>query len=40
MARAMLVPLACYIFIAYFAWIGSRIRLPGPAAAPVAAEHA
>jgi MFS transporter, FHS family, L-fucose permease len=40
MARAMLVPLACYIFIAYFAWIGSRIRLPRPAAAPVAAEHA
>jgi len=28
MARAMLVPLACYAFIAYFAWIGSAVRRP------------
>ena len=26
MARAMLVPLCCYIFIAYFAFIGSKVR--------------
>lgn len=28
MAMAMLVPLGCYIFIAYFAFIGSRMRAP------------
>jgi FHS family L-fucose permease-like MFS transporter len=38
MAMAMLVPLGCYLFIAYFAWIGSRIRTPSPAAAAAAAE--
>jgi FHS family L-fucose permease-like MFS transporter len=26
MAKAMLIPLACYGFIAYFAFIGSRMR--------------
>jgi len=26
MARAMLVPLACYVFIAYFGLFGSRVR--------------
>jgi MFS transporter, FHS family, L-fucose permease len=26
MANAMLVPLGCYIFIAYFAFAGSRVR--------------
>jgi FHS family L-fucose permease-like MFS transporter len=26
MARAMLVPLCCYVFIAYFAFIGSKVR--------------
>jgi FHS family L-fucose permease-like MFS transporter len=29
MAFAMLVPLVCYIFIAYFSFIGSRVRIPG-----------
>lgn len=28
MADAMLIPLGCYIFIAYFAFIGSRVRVP------------
>jgi len=28
MAMAMLPPLGCYIFIAYFAFVGSRVRLP------------
>lgn len=28
MAMAMLVPLACYIFIAYFAFVGSKVRTP------------
>jgi MFS transporter, FHS family, L-fucose permease len=28
MAMAMLVPLGCYLFVAYFAWIGSRVRVP------------
>jgi MFS transporter, FHS family, L-fucose permease len=32
MAMAMLVPLACYVFIAYFAFIGSRVRRAAPAA--------
>jgi len=27
MARAMLVPLCCYVFIAYFAFIGSKVRV-------------
>jgi FHS family L-fucose permease-like MFS transporter len=26
MARAMLVPLCCYVFVAYFAFIGSKVR--------------
>jgi FHS family L-fucose permease-like MFS transporter len=26
MAQAMLIPLGCYVFIAYFAFVGSRIR--------------
>jgi FHS family L-fucose permease-like MFS transporter len=30
MAMAMLVPLGCYIFIAYFAFVGSRVRTPVP----------
>lgn len=30
MAMAMLVPLGCYIFIAYFAFIGSRMRASVP----------
>ncbi len=34
MALAMLVPLACYVFIAYFAWIGSAVRLPARMATP------
>ena len=38
MAMAMVVPLGCYLFIAYFAWIGSRIRTPSPAPAAAAAE--
>lgn len=28
MAISMLVPLACYVFIAYYAWYGSRVRTP------------
>jgi FHS family L-fucose permease-like MFS transporter len=28
MATAMLVPLACYVFIAYYGFIGSRVRVP------------
>jgi MFS transporter, FHS family, L-fucose permease len=30
MAMAMLVPLGCYMFIAYFAFIGSRMRASVP----------
>ena len=30
MARAMLVPLCCYVFIAYFAFIGSKVRTSLP----------
>jgi FHS family L-fucose permease-like MFS transporter len=30
MAMAMLVPLGCYIFIGYFAFIGSRVRTSAP----------
>src|SRR4051794_11573354 len=26
MAKAMLIPLGCYVFIAYFAFVGSRAR--------------
>jgi FHS family L-fucose permease-like MFS transporter len=28
MAMAMLVPLACYAFVAYYSFIGSRVRAP------------
>ncbi|MFB3777361.1 MAG: L-fucose:H+ symporter permease [Bryobacteraceae bacterium] len=28
MALAMLVPLVCYVFIAYYAFVGSKVRLP------------
>jgi FHS family L-fucose permease-like MFS transporter len=28
MAEAMLVPLCCYVFIAYFAFVGSKVRVP------------
>jgi FHS family L-fucose permease-like MFS transporter len=28
MAVAMLVPLACYVFVAYYGFIGSRVRVP------------
>jgi MFS transporter, FHS family, L-fucose permease len=31
MADAMLIPLGCYIFIAYFAFVGSRVRVPDSA---------
>ncbi len=31
MAMAMLVPLACYAFITYYALLGSRVRIPAPA---------
>jgi MFS transporter, FHS family, L-fucose permease len=34
MALAMLVPLACYAFIAYYSFLGSQIKKP--ALAPVA----
>jgi MFS transporter, FHS family, L-fucose permease len=27
MAAAMLVPLCCYLFIAYFSYIGSAVRI-------------
>jgi fucose permease len=27
MALAMIIPLVCYIFIAYYAFIGSKVRL-------------
>ena len=30
MALAMLVPLVCYVFIAYYAFVGSKVRLPRP----------
>jgi FHS family L-fucose permease-like MFS transporter len=30
MARAMLVPLSCYAFIAYFAFVGSKVRVSSP----------
>ena len=30
MALAMIVPLACYLFVAYFAFIGSRVRVSLP----------
>jgi FHS family L-fucose permease-like MFS transporter len=32
MATAMIVPLICYIFIAYYAFIGSKARVPQPVA--------
>jgi fucose permease len=28
MAAAMLVPMACYVFVAYYAFYGSRRRAP------------
>jgi FHS family L-fucose permease-like MFS transporter len=28
MAVAMLVPLVCYTFITYYAFVGSKVRLP------------
>jgi FHS family L-fucose permease-like MFS transporter len=28
MAAAMLVPLACYVFIAYYSFRGSKVRIP------------
>ncbi len=28
MALAMLVPLACYVFVAHYAFVGSKVRLP------------
>jgi FHS family L-fucose permease-like MFS transporter len=31
MATAMLVPLVCYVFITYYAFIGSKTRVPEPA---------
>lgn len=31
MAAAMLVPLVCYVFITYYAFIGSKTRVPEPA---------
>jgi len=31
MATAMLVPLVCYMFITYYAFIGSKTRVPEPA---------
>jgi MFS transporter, FHS family, L-fucose permease len=31
MATAMIVPLLCYVFITYYAFVGSRCRVPGPA---------
>jgi MFS transporter, FHS family, L-fucose permease len=34
MAAAMLVPLLCYVFITYYAFIGSRAQVPGPEPAP------
>jgi MFS transporter, FHS family, L-fucose permease len=30
MALAMLVPLVCYVFIAYYAFVGSKVSLPAP----------
>jgi MFS transporter, FHS family, L-fucose permease len=32
MAVAMLVPMVCYIFITYYAFYGSHVRVPAPAA--------
>jgi MFS transporter, FHS family, L-fucose permease len=34
MAIAMIVPLLCYVFIAYYAFIGSKARLPQPEPLP------
>src|SRR5271168_5108311 len=34
MATAMIVPLLCYLFIAYYAFIGSRARVPEPEPLP------
>jgi FHS family L-fucose permease-like MFS transporter len=35
MAVAMLVPLVCYLFITYYAFIGSKVRVPQMAEAVV-----
>jgi MFS transporter, FHS family, L-fucose permease len=35
MAMAMLIPLGCYIFIAYFAFVGSQVRSSVIVNAPV-----
>jgi FHS family L-fucose permease-like MFS transporter len=35
MAVAMLVPMVCYIFITYYAFYGSQVRVPAPAAVGV-----
>jgi len=29
MAKAMTIPMLCYVFIAYFAFVGSKFRMPG-----------
>jgi FHS family L-fucose permease-like MFS transporter len=34
MATAMIVPLVCYLFITYYAFVGSRPRVPLPAPVP------
>jgi FHS family L-fucose permease-like MFS transporter len=31
MAMAMLVPMACYVFVTYYAFYGSRVRVPAVA---------
>ena len=28
MAIAMLIPLGCYVFVAYYSYIGSKVRVP------------
>jgi FHS family L-fucose permease-like MFS transporter len=30
MALAMLVPLVCYLYVAYYAFVGSKVRVPDP----------
>jgi len=35
MATAMIVPLLCYVFITYYAFIGSKSRVPIPALSPL-----
>lgn len=36
MALAMIVPLACYVFITYYSFLGSRVRVPELAEVPAA----